>query len=842
MNEKTRREFLKDMVVCGAALPVLSAGEQSQALQTGAVGARETLNLGDTSWRFAKLDMFPWSRDTTFNDSAWEEIGIPHCFNDTDTYQNVSQNQAFRGTVWYRKHLHVDAKYKGKRFYLEFQSVDVGAAVYVNGKFKPGNTAVKQFQEVTHVGCFLPFAVDITDDIHFDQDNVIAVRVSNSDNSFFTWPGFGSFLGLGMGFGGIVGPVYLHIVNRVHIPLNVYSPLNKWGTNIGTVAVTENNAKLRFQVNVENSADTTKEVTLITRVLDVGGKTALTLRASHSIGAGSTYLFDHSGEIENPHLWFPNNNPCGTPYLYQVVNTVEVEENPVDSVTEYLGVRAITWDGDYCYINGKKHLLKGFGLRNSYPALGAAVPAGLQWKDIKLIAECGGNALRIGHLPASPETIGACDAYGILVISNSGDDEWSLHGEPAVTYKKEYDRDMLVSFRNHPSIAVWESNNGIASKNASDYYSPKTTEFLVDKWDNIQPRIVSSRDTSDVWPKDRRIMIGYTANYKKIPGSPSINMECYHRGTARFDYEHEREFADFFVKQYNANIDDRACGWIFWMLAEAMESPFMPFLDGKTYQKALGSCAMDGNRFSKLVYRIFKNAIWTSFAKRPGVALQSHWNYSGLQSVDAWSNCPRVELFVNGGSQGVRIPNAQSRCTWENIQWEPGELKAVGLDQAGNSACMDRQRTAGAPHHIILRVEPNLVKPNGDELCMCANGTDVAIITATIVDARGVWCPLADQNLRFAVSGQGNYRGSYNFFVNPEKLLTYHAPGDHELQAEGGLMRVAVRSTFEPGPVRVTVTAAGLQSGTIVYTTTRPEHKEIRQNSLLSLLSRRLLL
>ncbi|MGP8271276.1 MAG: glycoside hydrolase family 2 protein [Terracidiphilus sp.] len=819
ISEKTRREFMKDLAACGVALPLLSFPPPALSFPSLALSTRETLNLGDTLWRFARVDAFPSAKEPSFNDSQWGEIGVPHCFNDTDTYQNLSQNQAFRGTASYRKHLRIDSRHKGKKFYLEFQSVDVGAAVYVNGKFKPGNTAVPQPQEVTHVGCFLPFVLDITDDIQFDGDNVLAVRISNSDRSFFAWPGFGAFLGLGMGFGGIVGPVYLHILDPVHIPLNVYSSLNKWGTQIGAVAISTATAKLRFRVNVENGSDVAKEVVLVSHVLDANSKAVLTLRASHFVGPKTTFLFDHSGEVPNPHLWFPNNSPHGTPYLYRVVNTVEVEGKAVDSVVEYFGIRTITWDGDYCYVNNNKHLLNGFGLRNSYPALGASVPAELQWKDMQLIAECGGNALRIGHIPAALQTIAACDAYGIMVISNSGDDEWSLHGEPALTYKREYDRDMLVSFRNHPSIAVWESNNGIASKKAHDYYSPETTEKLVDQWDNIQPRIVSSRDTSEYWPKDRRIMIGYTANYKKVAGSPSINMECYSRGAARFDYEHEKEFADFFVNQYNANIGDKACGWIYWMLAEAMESPFLPFLDGKTNQKALGSCALDGNRFPKLAYRVFQNAIWARPANKPGVTLQSHWNLSGRQTVDAWSNCPSVELFVNGVSHGIRIPNARCRCTWEKVLWKPGELKAVGRDQMGNSLCADRRQTAGAPHRIRLYVEPNLVKPDGDRFHVRANGTDVALITATIVDANGFWCPLAAHNLRFSVAGPGSYRGSYNFYVSPGKPASYHSPDDHELQAEGGLMRIAVRSTFESGLVRVTAAAAGLQSGTTSFIT-----------------------
>ena len=85
----------------------------------------------------------------------------------------------------------------------------------------------------------------------------------------------------------------------------------------------------------------------------------------------------------------------------------------------------------YCYVNGQKHLLNGYGHRNLYPALGSAVPADLQWKDVKLMADSGANLLRVGHAPAFVETVKACDAYGIMVLLDSGDNERTLEGEPA---------------------------------------------------------------------------------------------------------------------------------------------------------------------------------------------------------------------------------------------------------------------------------------------------------------------------------------------------------------------------------------------------------------------------
>jgi hypothetical protein len=779
-----------------------------------------------------------------FDDGTWESVGVPHCYNDLDSFENTPESHTFQGTAWYRKRFRLDADARGRKIFLEFQGVNIGAAVYINGKFKPGNTVVPQPGQVTHIGDFIPFVLDITDDVRHGEENVLAVRVCNISSdiqyggnppsagyiygaSFFTDPGFGNYLAFGMGFGGIVSPVTLYTTNKVHIPFDAYSPLEKWGTYVATISASPERAEIRVQTNIENEDARTKEVTLITRVFDADNKEVLTLKAPpRSIAPGKISMFDQSATLDHPQLWYPNNSPYGKPYLYRVVNEVSVGDKVVDVVENSLGIRTITWDADYGYVNGYKHLLNGFGQRNIYPALGSAVPAEIQWNDIKLIADCGGNALRVGHAPATLETVKACDAYGVLVIMDSGDNEWAIHGEPADTYKKEYDRDVIIRYRSHPSIAVWESNNGMALEPGFPHYSPKSTYDLVQKWDYLQPRIVESRGDTDFYPKNGRLMIGFTNSYHKVEGSPSINMEVYgaswgkrSAAMARFDYDDEKDYADFYVTNYLENIRDKACGWIAWMLAETQGEAYMTYLNGMRKQKSLGSCAMDGNRFPKITYEIYKNALWIPFSIRPGVALQSNWNLSGLQNVDAWSNCPSVELFLNGASKGIRKPDEKKRCTWENIPWESGTLEARGLDSTGKVICSDIRKSAGPAHHIALTVEPQLVKPNGEAFQLMANGSDAALVTARIVDADGNWCPMADNMLRFSVDGPGNYRGSYNFYVTPDKPLEYHGPGDPELQAEGGLMRVAVRSTFVPGTVQMTATADGLISGTTSFQT-----------------------
>ena len=250
------------------------------------------------------------------------------------------------------------------------------------------------------------------------------------------------------------------------------------------------------------------------------------------------------------------------------------------------------------------------------------------------------------------------------------------------------------------------------------------------------------------------------------------------------------------------------------MLAETYGEGYTIYLNGRRNQKSLGSCAMDGNRFPKLPYRIYQNALWVPYSQRPGVTLQSHWNLSGKQDVDAWSNCPKVELLINGVSQGTVTPHpATRRCTWPGIEWEPGVVRAIGRDEQGRELCSDQIHSSGQPHHLEVTIEPQGSKPDGEHFVLRANASDALIATVRVVDRDGNWCPQASPLLHFTVEGEGVYKGSYNFYVTEGQPLTHHAPGDPELQAEGGLMRVAVRTTFTPGPITVRVTSPGLLPG-----------------------------
>jgi fibronectin type 3 domain-containing protein len=264
--------------------------------------------------------------------------------------------------------------------------------------------------------------------------------------------------------------------------------------------------------------------------------------------------------------------------------------------------------------------------------------------------------------------------------------------------------------------------------------------------------------------------------------------------------------------------------------------------------RSLGASSMDQNRFPKLLYYVYE-AAWTPFTTKPVVHLAGHWNLSsGSVQVNAFSNCPSVELLVNGVQQGsIETPNPWNsndegnqtetatqipfQTSWI-VPWVSGTVTAECLNASGTVVATDSRTTAGAENKIVLTVVPELTKPNGTTFQVTANGSDAAFVTATIEDANGNWEPLASDLVTFSVTGPATYQGGTEQYVStntnaysnanstyiggvPDAF--YHSPGDPELQVEGGMTRIALRSQFTPGTVTVTATAPGLASGSASF-------------------------
>ncbi len=193
--------------------------------------------------------------------------------------------------------------------------------------------------------------------------------------------------------------------------------------------------------------------------------------------------------------------------------------------------------------------------------------------------------------------------------------------------------------------------------------------------------------------------------------------------------------------------------------------------------RSFGSSMTDFNRIPKLLYYAYQ-ANWIPYATKPIVALAHHWNRSGVVTVNAFSNCPKVRLTLNGTTIGTdQVPNPigtstqqasnlteQStvlpmEATWQNVTWASGTLRADCLDATGTlvAGAFDQRVTAGAADHIVLTVAPPVVRPDGTAFQIQANGTDAGFVMATVVDAQGNWVPTFNGIVTFSVTGPGTY-------------------------------------------------------------------------------------
>ncbi|HUO28080.1 MAG TPA: immunoglobulin domain-containing protein, partial [Bryobacteraceae bacterium] len=598
--------------------------------------------------------------------------------------------------------------------------------------------------------------------------------------------------------------------------------------------------------------------------------------------SGPTPMFDQLITVPNPTLWYPNNSIYGKPYLYKVYHIVSVNGVVVDAAQSPLGIRTITWDANFPYFNGHATYLWGGASRYDYPALGSSVPDEQWWRDMAQIAAEGGNVWRVGHSTSSEELVEAADAYGIMIDQPSGDGEgyWNASSNPTaddLTLKQELHRDMIIRDRSHPSILDWEEDNGGMNPALATELATIETE-----WDNINPRVQADRTYSPAYAyMDECDGAGCEAgNKQQYPSNPAFGAEYWdNMGTGRgLAWDYQLAFAAPYLDDWRQGREANAFGIAQWYFADSpgevsLYAEFQNQPAMVNYVRSLGYSSVDMNRFPRLLYYIYQ-ANWVPYSIQPVVHLAHHWNraYEYTPGVplqeNAFSNCPAVRLLINGAAKDPvtgavladQVPNPWNidshtdltqnttvmpgQVYWM-VNWAPGTVTAECIDSNGNvvPGVSDTRTTAGSESKIVLSVVPEVTRPDGTSFAWTANGSDAAFVVAQVEDANGNLVPTASDNVTFSVTGPATYMGGSQQYVADPSWTTYyqdafseaqstvipgvpyaffHAPGDPELNFEGGLQKIALRSTFTPGTVTVTATAPGLTGGSVTFTSVTP--------------------
>jgi beta-galactosidase len=831
----TRRELLAQTargVVLASVAPYLGHAQALLAPDNSTPRVRDSFDFG---WKFQRGDA-PGAQAMNFADAGWRGVDLPHDWSiegPFDEKESSSGPGAYlpTGIGWYRKSFHVPETDRDRVVVLEFDGVYQNSEVWINGQYlgrRPYG--------------YVPFCYELTPHLNFDGENVVAVRVDNSNQTNCRWYS-GS---------GIYRHTWLLTTDQLRIA--------HWGTFVTCDHVTAESANIEVKTRIVNSRNSGSLCTLTTEILDKNGRTLQTQQAAQTIASGAEYEFVQRISVAKPSLWSPAN-----PTLYTIRSTVRESARVVDLYETPIGIREAIFDAERGFLlNGEHIKLNGVCLHQEAGSVGSAVPERVWERRLEILREMGCNAIRTSHNPYAEEFLNLCDRMGFLVM-NEAFDEWRVAKNQIkngyhIYFDEWYERD-LVNFihrdRNHPSVVLWSAGNEVPDQSDPQgaetlrrlnhiFHSEDPTRPVTVGCDHVycepfvemaRPEFLAALDIVGYNYVDRwrdRAEKYYSIDHEAFPSRRVIGTESPGMGGIRGDYSslfpqtspndtrpryHAGENLDVEQLWQFVNTYDYVAGDFMWTGIDYL---------GEASWPAKGSTAgvIDTCGFKKDGFYFYQSQ-WT---EAPVLHLFPHWNWKGKEGqfvpVTCYTNCDTVELFLNGRSVGVkgyrfprygmegrwanyapraRVPRTTSdlHLTWD-VPYEPGTLKAVGTKD-GKIVSTVQIATTGEPAKIHL---------SADRKTISADRRDVAHITVEIQDEQGRIVPVANNLIAFSIEGQGKIIGVDN--GNPRSHEDYKAK---QRKALNGLCLALVQSTAKAGSIRFTASSPSLQPDSLTILT-----------------------
>lgn len=793
---------------------------------------------------------------------GWQRVTIPHDwaifgpFDRNNDLQTVAVTQNGETTASVKTGRTGGLPYVGKGTYRRTLSVPAGT---IDGRrhillFDGAMSEARVFVDGRQI-CFWPngynsFWCDITDCIRCG-DNEIAVLLENRPQSSRWYPG-----------AGLYRKVRYITLPEIHIPV--------WGTCITTPYVGAEYAVVKVNTRIEGVGDG-EALTLYTRIIDSAGNTVAECRDTRKIQGGE---FSQTITVPSPKLWSPE-----TPVLYRAVTqvlsggrvwtdwadgfyrhyTTHTEEGAelVDEVSTRFGIRDIELrPGRGFFLNGGQIKFRGVCLHHDLGPLGAAVNSSAIRHRLTMLKDMGCNAVRTSHNMPDEEMVTLCDELGLMLMVESFD-EWDV-AKCANGYNRWFSEDsgdgmkwaerdllnMILHFRNNPSVVMWSVGNEVPSQSRAD--GAATAAWLQDICHRTDPTrpVTCGMDQFDSvldngfaavfdiagfnYKTDRYLQAYGVLPQRLILGSETASTVS-SRGVYHFpvkvgpDQIHPDHQSSSYDTEYcqwsNIPDDDFAADADFgWCLGQFLWTGFdylgepSPYDTDAWPNHASLFGAIDLASLPKDRYWLYRS-IWNS--ESPTLHILPHWNWKGregeLTPVFVYTSYPSAELFVNGVSQGVRrradydgpypclgekaMP--RFRLMWNDVTYEPGEIRVVAYDENGNAAAEKCVRTAGKA--ASLKLSP-------DRVSLKADGRDLCYVTVSVEDREGNPVPTDSRAVSVKVSGAGSFKAMAN--GDPTSLELFHKPKMHLFS---GRLTVIVCSGRSGGDISVEVSAPGLK-------------------------------
>ena len=667
------------------------------------------------------------------------------------------------------------------------------------------------------------FRIDITPFIQFGKKNLIEVHLNNVEESSRWYPG-----------GGLYRPVTVELYGNENF--------STWDTYMRTLKASKEEAEL--EVNALLQGKLGKSGKTVIALTDANGKKV----AEQTIN-GATPAIKTTLKVANPQLWSPE-----SPYLYKVSLTRYEGKKVADVQLVKTGIRTISVSKQEGFqLNGVTRKIKGVCLHHDLGPLGAAENKAALIRQIKMMKQMGCDAIRTAHNMPSTLQMELCDSLGMMVMAESFD-MWiypKCKNGYAKFFKEWSDKDitnLVKHHRNHPSIIMWSIGNEIPEQWSQEGVEiSRHLQQLCHQLDPSRP-VTQGMDRAEDALKSGFAQVmdvpgfnyrvhKYYKNIEQLPQGFLLGSETASTVSSRGVYKFPVVVSDKAVYPDGqcSSYDTEYCSWsnlpdddwkmqddYSWVIGEFVwtgydylgePTPYDTYWPSRS--SYFGICDLAG--LPKDRYYMYR-ARWND--KQHTTHLLPHWNWKGREGevtpVYCYTDGVEGELFVNGKSQG-RVRKDKSsrldryRLRWNNVQYEPGEIRVVTYNQYGDKVGEDVRKTAGEPAQLNMVAEcPDNV--NTGIACMVegcevehgihlkADGNDLAFITVSLLDQDGNECPLAGDELTFEVSGAGIFKAACN--GDATSLEPFTLP---QMKLFCGKLVVIVQSKKQKGDITIKV-------------------------------------
>ena len=764
--------------------------------------------------------------DPGFQDESWNKVTLPYAWNEDDAFGKDIVNHR-TGIAWYRKHFKLPASAKGQKVFLEFEGIRQAGDFYLNGK---------------HIGLHengvTAFGFDVTDLLRADGgENVLAARINNdwnyrekATNSKYQWED----RNFNANYGGIQKNVFLHVTPKVYQTLPLLSNLATTGVYIyaDKYNVKGRSATIHAASEVKNEMLQPQQVRYEVSINDINGKLVTTFTGETvTLAPGETKTLNASSIVNGLNFW-----SWGYGYLYDVHTTLKVNGVAVDVVKTKTGFRKTEFKNGMIYLNDRVIMVHGYAQRtsNEWPAIGMSVPAWLSDYSNGLMVESGGNLVRWMHISPWKQDVESCDRVGLMQAMPAGDAEKDVEGV-RWDQRKAVMRDAIVYNRNNPSIIFYECGNESISeahmqemKNIRDQYDPNggraigSREMLDSKVAEYGGEMLYTNKSAHIpmWAMEysrdegsRKYWDDFTPPYHKDGDGPK---------------EYKSAATDSIIKRpdaalYNRNMESHAVENVkrwneFWKerpgTGKRVSAGGVNIVWSETNTHHRGeenfrrSGEVDALRIKKQNYYAHE-VMWDGWVNPEKYRLHivGHWNYNPGVKKDIFviSSADKVQLKVNGVSQGYGVKSEGFLFTFKNIEWKSGSISAVGFDASNKQVCSSTLNTTGAS--VALRLKA--VKRPTD---FVADGHDLALIEVEVIDAKGNRCPTALNMVNYSLSGPAEWRGG--IAMGPDNYVLAKS-----FPVENGVNRFLIRSTTQAGTISINATVEGLTAAKLTLST-----------------------